>query len=171
MNNIKYFGISLLIIIMIILMHLVYNDIQAKNEYIKQYNELVQELSDAIIVTESCIENNEDTQILLNNKKYIIDKINILTDNQEHLYFKKLHNNIIIVAEQFININDLIIMIINNHDKKTQLELLHCLNNEIIQLNKMSIYTSKTLYNQYEPINFNLNNIYYLLIAKIMGGK
>lgn len=160
-----------LIVIIILITYGFYIDTQLKKEYINEYNQSINQLSTVITNTEEHINDDNINKLLANNKNIITDKINILSSNNECSYFAKQHNDLTIVLSQFLKINNLIILTLNCSNADIQVELLHELKNEIQKFNKMHIDNLKNFSSQQEKINFNLDNLYYLVLIKTLGER
>ena len=166
------FSFSYLLIIAIILItYIFYIDAQSKKEYINEYNQSINQLSTVITNTEEHINDDDIDKLLINNKNIITDRINILSANNEYSYFIVSHNNLIAALSQFLKINNLIILVLNCSNIEIRAELLHELKNEIQKFNKMQINNLKDFNQRQEKINFNLDNLYYLVLMKTLGEK
>lgn len=163
--------VILIIGFLLLLTYGFYIDMQLKKEYMNEYKQLVKELSTAITNTEEHINDDNINKLLVNNKNIITDRINILFANNEYSYFIVQHNNLIAVSQQFLKINDLIILILNCSNIEIQVELLHQLKNEIQQFNKIPISNLKDFNPQQERLSFNLDNLYNLVLIKTLGER
>lgn len=161
----------LLIITIVLITYGFYIDIQLKKEYINEYNQSINQLSTVITNTEEHINDDNINKLLADNKNIITNRINILSANNQYSYFIKQHNDLTIVLSQFLKINDLIILTLNCSNVDIQVELLHELKNEIQKFNKMHIDNLKNFSSQQEKTNFNLDNLYYLVLIKTLGER
>lgn len=167
----------LLVITVILIAYGFYIDTQLKKEYINEYNQSINQLSTVITNTEEHINDKEHinndniNKLLANNKNIITDRINILSANNQYSYFIKQHNDLTIALLQFLKINNLIVLTLNCSNVDIQVELLHELKNEIQKFNKMHIDNLKNFSSQQEKTNFNLDNLYYLVLMKTLGER